>query len=140
MECGTISIAIPSDARYVIVARQAIDGVAQRTTLNCEQIHDLKLAIGEACSNAVKFAAPDASIVNILCNLKPDRLEIEVINKGDGFCPPCPITAKPDSRRLLEGGLGLYLISLMVDEMDIKCDSGRTTVRMVKLLNNEQQI
>ena len=128
-----IKLEIPCSAEFVAIARKAVEGIASRLALTDEQTEDLKLAVGEACTNAIKFSEPGKSAVRVLYRIERDRLEIEVRNTGTRFTgneDPC----KPAVESLPEGGLGLYLIDQVMDELKISCDGGKTTVKMVKRL------
>lgn len=127
-----VKIEIPSSAEFVTVARKAVEAIASRIPLSAEQIDSLKLAVGEACSNAVKFSGPGQPPVHVLYRLEPDRLEIEVRNTGKPFDPETYCPAKPSADRLPDGGLGLYLIDQVMDELDVSSKSGETILRMVK--------
>jgi serine/threonine-protein kinase RsbW len=130
-----IKLEIPSSAQFITIARKAVEEIGCRLAMSEDQIADLKLAIGEACSNAVKFSGPGRPPVRILYRLAPDKLEIEVRNKGRAFrrMEP-PIEASLD--RLADGGLGLYLVNQVMDELSIRSQSGETTLRMAKRLKS----
>lgn len=127
-----VKLEIPGSAAFVAVARKAVEGIASHMPLNNQQIEDLKLAVGEACTNAVKFCIPIETPIKVLFRIETDRLEIEVRNKGNSFhynskCPP-----KPSVKKLPDGGLGLYLIDQVMDELNISLDCDETVVKMVK--------
>jgi len=128
-----IELEIPCSAEFIAIPRKAIEAIASCLALTDEQVEDLKLAVGEACTNAIKFSEPGKSVVHVLYRIERDRLEIEVRNTGTRFTgneDPC----KPAAESLTEGGLGLYLIDQVMDELKIICDGGETTVKMVKQL------
>lgn len=130
----TIKLEIPSSTRYIIIARKAAEEIAARAALTTEQMEDVKLAVGEACTNAVKFSKTDNDKVRITYRVKPDMLEIEVENAGKEFLCDGKIPQRPDPCKLNEGGLGLYIINEIMDNLDICHKSGKTTVTMTKRL------
>lgn len=52
-----VRLEIPSSPKYVAVARKALEAIAVNIPLTEQQIEDLKLAVGEACANAVKYSS-----------------------------------------------------------------------------------
>lgn len=56
-----IQIQIPSSAEYVRVVRLAVLGVASRMPFSYDDVEDIKLAVSEACNNAILHAANEAA-------------------------------------------------------------------------------
>ena len=51
-----------------------------------EEIEDIKIAISEACTNAVQYAyADNKGDIDIMFNVYEDKLEILIEDKGRGF-------------------------------------------------------
>ena len=55
-----VELEIPSAPEYVSVVRNAVEGIARRMEFSAGEIDDLKVAVGEACTNAVKYGCRDA--------------------------------------------------------------------------------
>jgi len=127
-----VKLQIPSFAEFVGVARKAVEGIAAGMALTTEQVDDLKLAVGEACANAVKFSGPERPPVQVVYRIEPDRLEIEVRNTGEAFSSDDVQRDRPPLDDLHDRGLGLYLIDQVMDELDISSECGETTLKMVK--------
>ncbi|MGB9620018.1 MAG: ATP-binding protein [Armatimonadota bacterium] len=128
-----VELEIPSAPEYVAVVRCAVEGIARRMCFDPDQIEDLKIAVGEACTNAIKYGCPrgDFNNVDIRCIVCEGGLLVEVRNSVAGcFRPEVP--ARPDLRR--EGGLGLYLIRHLMDEVDFEWDQNVAVVKMLKRL------
>jgi serine/threonine-protein kinase RsbW len=126
-----IELRIPCAAEYVGVARLAVSAVASRMNFGVDAVDDLKLAVGEACANAIQHAAEGE--ISITCVVEPDRLVVTVKDCGVGF-DPATARARP-VEELPDGGLGLMLIEALMDEFQIESDPQRgTEVRMVKRL------
>ncbi|MHB9036871.1 MAG: ATP-binding protein [Armatimonadota bacterium] len=126
-----MQLEIPSSPEYVAIARRAVEGVARRMRFDACQIEDLKLAVGEACTNAVKYGCPteDCPNVEIKCIMAPDCLTVEIRNNHSGCASPT-VPIQPDLSR--EGGLGLYLMRHLMDEVNFSWDHGVAVVRMLK--------
>ena len=124
---------IPSAPEYVAIVRHAVEGIAQRMQFSAAQIEDLKVAVGEACTNAIKYGCPrdDVHNVEIRCLVRDDGLLVEVRNSVAG-CESPVVPSVPDLDR--EGGLGLYLIRQLMDEVDFQWNHDTAVVTMLKRL------
>ncbi len=134
MEQGeVVELEIPSAPEYVSVVRRAIEGIAQRMRFDANQIEDLKVAVGEACTNAVRHGCPrdESQGVAIRCTVRPDGLAVEIRNSTAG-CVSASVPHEPDLRK--EGGLGLYIIRELMDEVDFRWEDDLAVVTMVKRL------
>ncbi len=130
-------LTIPAKAEYITLCRLALTGLARLRPVADETLADLKLAITEAASNSVRHAYGEAvGEVEIVYELHPDRLVIEVADDGGGFSPRERGEAgAPED--LSEGGLGIAIIRAIADEVEIGTkDEGRgSRLRFVKVLN-----
>ena len=54
-----VRLTFPAKAEYLLLARLALSGLARELPLEEELLADLKLAVTEACGNAVRHAYPD---------------------------------------------------------------------------------
>ena len=141
-DARAVVIAIPASPEYVRVVRLAVAGVATRMRFSYEQIEDIKLAVSEACNNAILHAQPagGAEATQVVVRLLPGegRLEITVFDQGHVAAPglelPEATGAWQDLDDLPEGGMGLMLIQSLMDE--VSSHSGapdHTALHMVKL-------
>lgn len=132
-DARSVRLTIPAKPEYITLGRLALTGLARLRPLEDETLADLKLALTEACSNSVRHAYRDADgLVDILFELHPDRLVVEVADDGGGFEP----ASDRDPESFAEGGLGIAIIRAIVDELEI--DSGAvgrgSRLRFVKVL------
>lgn len=129
-----MQLEIPRSPEYVSIARHAVEGIARRMCFAPTQIEDLKLAVGEACTNAVRHgcATVDSPTVEIKCIVLPEGLSVEIRNGIE--CGEKPfVPAKPDPTK--EGGFGLYLIRQLVDEVIFNWDADKAVVKMLKKIS-----
>ncbi len=129
-----ITLTIPAKPEYITLGRLALTGLSRMRPLSDETLGDLKLALTEACTNAVRHAYPEgAGVVEILYELEGDRLAIEVCDGGRGF--DYTVTHNGDDE-LEEGGLGIAIIQALADEFELgEPASGRgSRLRFVKNL------
>ena len=131
----SVRLTIPAKAEYITLGRLALTGLARLRPFSDETLADLKLALTEACSNSVRHAyrGKDGT-VEIVYELHPDRLVIEVADDGDGFNL---LDGGADAiEDLEEGGLGIAIIRAVADDVEIaEREPGRgSRLRFVKLL------
>ena len=129
-----ITLTIPAKAEYITLGRLALTGLSRLRALSQETVADLKLALTEACTNCVRHAYPDGrGVVEIVYDLHPDRLVIEVADNGEGFDP---MAREDRDDELAEGGLGIAIIEAIADELEISArENGHgSRLRFVKLL------
>src|SRR5918997_5277619 len=83
---GEVRLVIPAKPEYITLGRLALTGLSRLRELPQDIVADLKLALTEACSNSVRHAYPDGDgVVEIVYELRDDRLVIEVVDEGEGF-------------------------------------------------------
>jgi serine/threonine-protein kinase RsbW len=112
----TVRLSIPARPEYITLCRLALTGISRLRPLSEEVLADLKLALTEAASNSVRHAYDETGgVVEIVYELHPDRLEIEVTDEGAGF----RVADEVSSESLSEGGLGIAIIRAIADELEI---------------------
>ena len=113
-----VRLTIPAKAEYISLCRLALAGISRLRPFPGETLADLKLALTEACSNSVRHAYRDGreGVVEIVYDLRPDRLVIEVADEGSGFEPDEPGAA---DNGLSESGLGIAIIRSLADEFEL---------------------
>jgi serine/threonine-protein kinase RsbW len=132
----SVRLTIPARAEYITLGRLALAAIARVRPVSDETLHDLKLALTEACTNSVKHAYGEdgAGSVDIVYELLADRLAVEVGDAGSGFDPTAEGGGDDE---LEEGGLGIEIIRALTDEVEIaEREGGGSRLRFVKLLND----
>jgi serine/threonine-protein kinase RsbW len=131
-----IAIEIPARPEYVALARLFVSSLAStRRDLADDRVDDLKVAVSEACTNAIEahHSADTSDSVTVRCREHDDRLEVEVEDRGLGFDPESlpehPPVTDPD-RLNFERGLGIPLIKTLVDDVVIVSSGEGTRVTM----------
>ena len=115
-----IRLVIPAKPEYISLARLALTGLSRVRELDPETLADLKLAITEAASNSVRHAYSDgAGTVEVLYDLRPDRIVIEVSDDGEGFDYDTGPAAADLADELTEGGLGIAIIQTIADDFEL---------------------
>jgi serine/threonine-protein kinase RsbW len=141
-----IEMKIPAKPEYIGVIRLTLSGIASRMGYTYEEIEDIKIAVSEACTNAVQhaYSKDEDGEVILGFGIYEDKLEMMVADSGKSFNfkqiknELGPYTESSTVDQLTEGGLGLYLIETLMDEVRVLNHSG-VTVFMVKFLSGERE-
>lgn len=141
-----IEIKVPAKPDYVGVIRLTLSGIVNRMGYTYEEIEDMKIAVSEAATNAVQHAytMEEGGEVIVGFGIYQDKLEIMVADSGKSFNfleiknTLQPYTESSTVEQLSEGGLGLYLIETLMDEVRVLNHSG-VTVFMMKYLGGERE-
>jgi len=130
-----VRLSFPAKPDYLLLARLALSGIARQRPLGDELLADLKLAVTEACGNAVRHAYPDGTgDVTVAFVVRDDAIEMIVEDQGAGVTA-AEISHGPVSGPV-EGGMGMAIMRTVVDELDVSggSDGRGTVVRMTKRL------
>jgi serine/threonine-protein kinase RsbW len=131
-----VELEVPARAEFVALARMVVANVAStRRDLPPERVDDLRLAVSEACTNAIEAHRAAAVGDPVLVRVWEDdeRLDVSVEDHGNGFDPNTLPTHPPvtDPYRLnFERGLGIPLMRRLVDHVEFSSSAHGTAVRM----------
>jgi len=87
---GAVALEIPAIPEFVALARLIVSAMAAAAPeMGDERINDLKLAVSEACTNAIEAHSAIATDERVLvrCRSADDVLEVSVEDHGPGFDP-----------------------------------------------------
>jgi serine/threonine-protein kinase RsbW len=133
-QAETVQLLIPCRPEYVGVARLAVLGIASRMPFSYDEVEDVRLAVGEACTHAVERAGATAATIRIVSTVAVDSLTIEIsddVAEADAAAPT-------EEARLLEEagvdqqGLGALLMEILVDKVEIETTAAGTRVLLTK--------
>ena len=130
-----VSMFIPAKSEYVGVVRLTAAAISNKIGFNVEDIQDIKVALSEACSNAIRYSKQDT--FKLTFYVGNDNLRIMVSDDGEG-CDTQNID-EPDLDNPKESGLGLFIIKSLMDEVSIESDEGEgTVINMIKFLEDAE--
>jgi serine/threonine-protein kinase RsbW len=131
-EIDIVDLRIPCKAEWVALARLSVAAVASRLNFSIDEIEDIKLAVAEACTNAIQHAH-GSPYIEIKCEAASGGLRLSVRDYGRGTHPEHIRSRELNDERV--GGLGVFLIRSLMDEVDydVHPDQG-TLLVMVKRL------
>jgi serine/threonine-protein kinase RsbW len=126
-----------------LVASQAASALASFVGMSPDRVHEVRMAVVEACINAFEHShSPDRKVditFRIWGSSRPEGLEIRVHDGGVGFHPGN--VAEPRLDQQIRGerkrGWGLRIIQGLMDEVRIQSGSRGTTVIMNKSRGGE---
>ncbi|WP_250674710.1 ATP-binding protein [Paraclostridium ghonii] len=131
MDLETIKMEVTSNPEYVSIIRLTVSGIANKIGFSLDDIEDIKVAVSEACTNAIKHSLDDKFLVQF--SILENALTIEVEDKGSGY--DVQSLQEPDLTDPKESGLGLFIIKTLMDEVSTTSNSNEgTRVKMTKYL------
>ncbi len=121
-----LRLSLRADLAELEKARKLVDQIGHLCGLSEERTFDAKVAVSEACANAIEHASSAAVVVAWLLR---DRILIEITNDG-GFVPG--LRKDTGQRRR---GLGLPLMVSLADQVHVsRLEAGVTRVSLTFLL------
>ena len=116
---------------------------AREAGLNDDEVFHVEMAVDEACSNVIEHAyATQTGDIDLACRCPAaGQLEVVIRDSGQPFDPaevPAPNVGTPtDLDNLNEGGLGLYFIRKLMDEVRFEYVPGQgNRLTMLKRAKN----
>lgn len=128
-----VALCLPHEAETVSLIRGVIAGALTKLGITDDCVHDITLALSEACTNVVDHADP-ADEYEVRLQVDDDRCAISVTNTGAGFdaasLPGVPADVSS------ERGRGVSIMDAVMDRVDIvsEPESG-SIVHLVKTLD-----
>ncbi len=125
----TYRAAFTGDRRNVPLARNAIASFARICGFSIEEVSDIRLAAGEALSNAVEHGrATRSNGFSVRCTFLDEELTIEIRDNGGGFSLESDRDETPIHQRTR--GFGIFLMRRLMD--GVQFDKNGTCVRLIR--------
>ena len=132
-------LTVPGRFEYLAQIAEFVTQTAREAGLTDDDVFHVEMAVDEACSNVIEHAYADkAGEIELSCAVPEyGRLEIVIHDHGDPYDPESvPEPRVGDSAGLdsmQEGGLGLYFMRKLMDEVRFSFAPGHgNTLYMVK--------
>tara|TARA_R100000908_G_scaffold59405_1_gene35942 strand:- start:45898 stop:46320 length:423 start_codon:yes stop_codon:yes gene_type:complete len=132
------SLSVEASTKHLAEVRDFVAAHAEQIGLDQKDVSEIRLAVDEAYTNIIKHAYNNnASMkVNIEIGSDGDQLWISLMDEGDSFDPST--YHEPDlMQRIKEkkrGGMGVYLIRKLMDQVQYNRKGKTNEIRMVKNL------
>jgi len=116
-----VRLDIPALPAFVGVARSVVATVATTVEgIDDDRLEDLRLAVSEACTNAVEGRESGGQRVVLRCLLDEAHLDVRIEDANGAL----------SAEVIAERGWGLQLITALVDDVEFSRDSSGTTVTL----------
>ena len=121
--------------------REFVGEVARQVGFSDKEIYSIQLAADEASSNIIEhaYAGVKGGKIEIECNMSGNVLKIIIRDQGKSFDPssvPEP-NVKADLSERKIGGLGMYLMRKLMDEVSYESSAERGNVlTMIKRMGD----
>ena len=102
-----IRLAVPAAPAFARLARLTVAGLATRVGFTYDEVEDLRIAVGEACSLLVSTDDTPATI-ELVFRVRPESLDITVTGEHSG-----------DPREAADAGLSRQILEAVVDSYDL---------------------
>lgn len=132
-----MKFSVPGKPEYVGTVRLAISSLANCAGFDIEAVEDIKVAVSEACTNVVCHGKTNRlETYEVACEVGDGRIIISVVDRAGGYDMTKYQRPVMDCDCPKEGGLGIFIIKALMDEVDIFSELGMgTSIKMVKYLN-----
>lgn len=118
--------------------REFVGDIARKNGFSDKEVYNIQLATDEAASNVIEHAYESVAdgTLEISCGCKNNIITIILVDHGESFDPsdvPAPdLKADLSDRKI--GGLGLFLMRKLMDEVHYNAEPGkkRNTLTMTK--------
>jgi serine/threonine-protein kinase RsbW len=133
------SLKIPGKTDSLEAIRNFVSGIARKAGFPEGDVSKIELAVDEACSNVIEHAyqKDEKRDIEIQVRIDDQKLTVIIADRGRSFNFQSVKT--PDMKQYLAelrvGGLGIYLMKMLMDEVEYRSLPGkRNEVQMVKYM------
>ena len=138
-------VKVPAQMNYLRVLRKFVSRIGTKYGFSQSELYAFKASVDEACANIIEhgYGHKDGSIT-IKAIVKSESLTIELVDHGKSFDPKK--MKKPDLNSYVDtgkkGGLGIFIIRRLLDEVDYKTTKDGNILRLTKFrhISKQQEI
>jgi serine/threonine-protein kinase RsbW len=112
-ETSVLRLTLPARPEYLMFSRLVLTGLSRAIEIDPETLADLKLAVSEACSYAMRSGGETDGTIAVRYELGSRQVAVDV--EAELRRDPAADTGAPE-----EGDLGLAIIVALVDELDVE--------------------
>ncbi|MEK8130923.1 anti-sigma B factor RsbW [Paenibacillus filicis] len=147
VESRVVCLSVPAEPEYIDLVRLTLYGISSKLGFSYEEIEDMKVAVAEACNNAVVHAYEPGSpgTMEVRFEQLEDGLRITVKDEGPSF----DYEAKAESAESLHdktlneinvGGLGIYLMQALMDDVEVRTGIGTEVTLTKRVIRSEEMV
>lgn len=132
------TLSVSSSTSHLAEVRNFVAGHAEKTGLSQKEIDEIRLAVDEAYTNIIKHAYNNSPSkpVTIEVGTSPTHIWISIKDEGRSFKPED--YKAPDILKRIKnkqrGGMGVFLIQKLMDQVQYNRTGSHNEIRMVKNL------
>ena len=139
-ERETFHLEVPADENNLSEVRDFVEEVCSKAGFPKRDANNTKLAVDEACTNIIKHAYKEKSgTIRLDIQAEPGKVEINIFDSGESF--DWSGVRDPDLDYYVEigkkGGLGIYLMNRLMDEISYQPTSSGNRLYMAKEVAGE---
>lgn len=138
LKVDTIEITIPAKPQFLKIIRAAVSSICEVRKVCQEDLHNIILAVDEACSNIIKHAygKPTDKPINAIINICENKFEINLRDNGKKVDPKEIKSRQLDDVR--PGGLGVHFIKTVMNE--VVYDNSTEQGNLLKMVKNFKKV
>jgi serine/threonine-protein kinase RsbW len=123
-ETSTVLLRFPALPEYLMFSRLVLTGLARAVEIDVETLADLKVAVSEACSYAIRSGGEGNGSIAVRYELREAEVAVDVEAKLEGA------SASQDPESMADGDLGLAIIRALVDQLDVELAANGQVARI----------
>lgn len=133
-------VKVPARMSYLKVLRKFVTRVGTKYGFTSAELYAFKSAVDEACTNIIEhgYEYQDGSIT-LKTFFENNRFTIELIDNGKSF--DFQGVTNPDLHNYVSigkrGGLGIFIIRRLLDEVDYRSTEDGNVLRMTKIRQSQ---
>lgn len=140
-----IRLTIDSELGNTALVSRAVSRLASVAGFGEKDCSQVSLCIAEAVNNSIRHAYHGVQGHNVeaVFRLESDRIVLSVIDTGTPMreMPKLSLDFDPEELASVpEGGMGLFIIQAVMDEMNYRSEAGCNTLTMTKFLRDRPGI
>jgi serine/threonine-protein kinase RsbW len=117
---------------YLDEIREFVGAIARDGGFSDKDVYNIQLATDEAASNIIEHAYEKIrdGVLELSCGVRDEMITIVLVDHGDSFDPseiPLPDLKADLSERKI-GGLGIFLMRKLMDEVHYEAKSNQSNV------------
>jgi len=133
---NTQNLSVPASTAYLSAVRDFVGTYASDFGFKDSDIDAIRLAVDEACTNVIKHAYDydDTRHVMVYVGMNNSQFWVSIVDQGKAF--DYEMYTEPDIKERIKlkkrGGVGVYLIRQLMDEVIYSHADGQNEIRMIK--------
>jgi len=130
------SVQFSAQFEFLDEIREFVGDIARAGGFGAKDIYNIQLAADEAASNIIEHAYEGVNngVLEISCGMRDGAITIIMVDHGESFDPsaiPLPDLKADLSERKI-GGLGIFLMRKLMDEVHYEVQNSGNVLTMIK--------